>query len=305
MTDEQEIAAIAARISARAEGAGTAERMRLLHGRGGTFEGLSFLNIDLYPPAILVTLYEERSDFWKKSLAESLLRFPRIPTVVFQERISPPWKNSLYGDPLPDSHIISEDGLNYRVFLDKGENPGIFPDMAEGRRLVRSVARGKKVLNLFAYTCAFSVAAQAGGAASVLNMDMNRNSLSRGRDNHRLNGQDLSNIRFLDHNILKSFGKIAKEGPFDLVIVDPPPSQGTSFRLERDYGKILRKTGEFLREKGEILACLNSPRYDFPWFRNFLKENLGDFHILKELGGGDECPEAEPGSGLKIVYLKI
>lgn len=57
-------------------------------------------------------------------------------------------------------------------------------------------AAGLRVLNLFAYTCGFSVAAIAGGAARVVNLDMSRPALSRGRDNHRLNGHDLAQVSF-------------------------------------------------------------------------------------------------------------
>lgn len=280
------------------------DRKRLLHGRGGAFEGLSFVNVDLYPPAFLVTLYEERTTEWKEKLSNRILElFPLCP-VVIQDRTSAPWTNSFSGPDLPEPHIVLESGLLFRVSLRRGENPGLFPDMSGGRELVRSLAAGKKVLNLFAYTCAFSVAALAGGALSVLNLDMNRNSLSRGRENHRINNQNLSKVGFLDHNILKSFGKINREGPFDLVIIDPPPSQGGSFQLERDYGKILRKTPEFLAPDGLVLACLNSPRYDFSWFRNFLGENLGDNAVLEEREGGEDCPEANRGGGLKIILCR-
>lgn len=281
------------------------ELKRVLHGRGGTFEGLRFLNVDFFPPALLITLYDEKTDLWKKNLAESLLSHPAIQSLVIQDRSAAPWKSELFGLPLPEEHIVTERGLRYRVSLVRGENPGIFPDMSEGRSLVRSIAQGRKVLNLFSYTCAFSVAAIAGEADSVLNMDMNRNSLNRGRDNHRLNEQDLSKVSFLDHNILKSFGKITRQGPFDLVIVDPPPSQGTSFKLERDYGKILRKSREFLSEGGELIACLNSPRLDFSWFESFISENFGEHELLERLHSGNDFPESDPDRGLKIIHFRI
>lgn len=277
---------------------------RMLHGRGRTYPDLHFLNIDFFSPALFVTLYDERDEEWKKELSGSLLEYDAVESVVFQTRTSSPWQNDIYGYELPERHIITEDGLQYLVNLKRGENPGIFPDMADGRALVRAVSKDKKVLNLFSYTCAFSVAALAGGADSVLNMDMNANSLSRGRESHRLNDHDLARVGFLSHNILKSFGKIKRQGPYDLVIIDPPPSQGTSFNLERDYGKILRKVPEFLSADGEILACLNSPKHSFQWFEGFIGENLGEYEILKKMDAGDDFPEEESGRGLKIIYLK-
>lgn len=281
------------------------EMRRLFHGRGGTYKNLEFINVDLFPPALLITLYEERDPLWKKELTDLLIGLENIETVVFQNRVKAPWMNEIAAGELPLKHIVEENRLKYSVFLEKGENSGIFPDMREGRSYVKTISRGRKVLNLFSYTCAFSVAAIEGGAKSVLNMDMNSNSLSRGRANHELNHHDKSVVSYLSHNILKSFGKISKRGPFNLIVIDPPPSQGSSFNLERDYGKILRRSGDFLGGSGEILACLNSHTYDFKWFRSFLDENLGRFEIVKEFGAGEDFHEVNRDFGLKIIHLRV
>ena len=135
---------------------------RLFHGRGGTYENLNFLNADLYPPALFFTLYDFRSEQWKESLSSQLLGIVPIKSVVFQDRTSVPWINSCYGDPLPDKHVVEENGLYFRISLEKGENSGIFPDMGGGRAYLRSISSGKRIVNLFSYTCAFSVSAIAG-----------------------------------------------------------------------------------------------------------------------------------------------
>lgn len=71
----------------------------------------------------------------------------------------------------------------------------------------------RKVLNLFAYTCAFSVAALKGGADEVVNMDMSKGALAIGKQNHLLNGLT-AGARFLGHDIFKSWGKLKKNsGP--------------------------------------------------------------------------------------------
>ncbi|MBB6481028.1 class I SAM-dependent methyltransferase [Spirochaeta isovalerica] len=304
MSNNFEISKILSHIRSNLTKTESRDLQRLFHGRGGTFDGLGFLNADFYPPAIFITLYEERSPGWLEEFASELMGSGSIASVVFQDRTSAPWKNSFFGEPLPLPHMVEENGLRYLVSLGKGENPGIFPDMGEGRSYLRSISSGRKVLNLFSYTCAFSVAAIAGGASYVLNVDMNSNSLSRGRENHRLNNQSLESVSFMSHNILKSFGKIVRSGPFDLVVIDPPPSQGTSFNLERDYGKILRRSAEFLTPGGEILACLNSPRYDFSWFEKFIEENSGSFRLINRLEGGESFPESGPGAGLKILHFQ-
>ena len=286
------------------------EMRRLFHGRGGVYESLSFLNIDLFSPAVLITLYEERDRYWKDCLSDKLISLDLIETIAFQSRIKAPWVNEIHRGDLPENHIVEENHLKFSVSLTKSENPGIFPDMRDGRLYLKKISKGKKVLNLFSYTCAFSVAAIEGGASSVLNIDMNSNSLGKGRLNHELNHHNKGSVSYLSHNILKSFGKISKKGPYDLIIIDPPPSQGTSFNLERDYGKILRRSRDFLGGTGEILACLNSHNHDFRWFQNLLIDNLGEHSIIKKMGAGDDFYEKDIDRGIKnntfsnyLIYL--
>ena len=96
--------------------------------------------------------------------------------------------------------------------------------MAEGRRWVRAQAAGQQVLNLFAYTSAFSVAALQGGAKQVVNVDMSAGAIALGQLNHALNGLQ-AGARFLAHDIFKTWGKITRSGPYHLIIVDPPSFQ--------------------------------------------------------------------------------
>ncbi|MFH7611904.1 class I SAM-dependent methyltransferase, partial [Pseudomonas syringae pv. tagetis] len=71
-----------------------------------------------------------------------------------------------------------------------------------------------------AYTCGFSVAALAGGAAHVVNLDFARAALNRGRENQRLNDQDLSRVTLLGHDLFKSWAKFTRYGPYDMIIID-------------------------------------------------------------------------------------
>lgn len=94
--------------------------------------------------------------------------------------------------------------------------------MRYGRKWVLENSKNKRVLNLFAYTCGFSVSAIAGNAQSVVNLDMAKAALSKGRVNHQLNEHDLRKVRFLGYDLFKSWGKVKKFGPYDLIIIDPP-----------------------------------------------------------------------------------
>jgi 23S rRNA (cytosine1962-C5)-methyltransferase len=83
---------------------------------------------------------------------------------------------------------VMENGARFIIRPAEGLNPGLFLDMREMREFVRAIAAGKTVLNGFAYTCAFGVAALQGGAARVLNLDISRQYLDWGRANVELNG---------------------------------------------------------------------------------------------------------------------
>ena len=83
---------------------------------------------------------------------------------------------------------VIENGSRFIIRPAEGLNPGLFLDMREMREFVRAHAAGKTVLNCFAYTCAFGVAASQGGAARVLNLDISRRYLDWGRENAELNG---------------------------------------------------------------------------------------------------------------------
>ena len=104
--------------------------------------------------------------------------------------------------------------------------------MKPGRDWVRSRAAGKKVLNLFAYTCSLSVAAIAGGADTVTNLDMASAALATGRENHRLNFDPATCRRasYLAHNLFKSWGRLKRSPTYDLILIDPPSNQGGQLR---------------------------------------------------------------------------
>jgi len=209
------------------------ESRRLFHGRGHCFAGYEDLLIDYFPPVVMVTLYQKRPQAWLEELTEMLTStLPEQPqAILLQERFLLNGPCRLLHGTLPEDIEAREAGLSFRLRLGEAQNIGFFPDMAVGRKLVREHTVGKRVLNLFAYSCSFSVAALAGGATQVVNLDMNRGALELGKRNHQLNNIDLRKASFLPLEFFRSLSKLKKIGPFDLVICDPPASQGKSSPL--------------------------------------------------------------------------
>lgn len=280
------------------------ESGRLVHGRGGYFEGLEHVAIDWFAPVVLVTLYAAESG--NSALIEDLVAIAKareeVEAVVVQERYLPRAPKQVHYGELPASSLARESGLCYHLDLRRNQNHGFFLDMRAGRDWVRARAEGRRVLNLFAYTCSLSVAAMAGGAHSVTNLDMAGGALSTGRRNHQLNfPQSLcERIHYLPHDLFKSWGRLVRGGPYDLILIDPPSNQGKSFYAEKDYPKILRRLPELLGPKCEILACLNAPHLD----ESFLDGLFVDYQKQGRLPCAPGYQDRAPAAALKCVVYR-
>ena len=151
---------------------------------------------------------------------------------------------------------------------------------------------------------AISVAALAGGAERVVNLDMARSALNRGRENHRLNQHDLQGVSFLDHDLFKSWGKVKKLGPYDLVIIDPPSFQKGSFTLSRDYQKILRRLPELLTERGTVLACVNDPAVGPDFLLAGMAADAPQLQLVERLENPPEFADVDPDAALKALVFR-
>lgn len=289
-----------------------AETRRLFHGRGRCWPGLEQLTVDWLQGVVLVSLFKEPEAEQLVALKQLLQAIALSPawqasgahTLVLQHRYTlqsdTEW---LVGEAI-DEWTLTEGGLRYRVDLGRKQNNGLFLDMRYGRDWVKANAGGKRVLNLFAYTCGFSVAAIEGGAQHVVNLDMSRAALSRGRDNHRLNGHDMSKVTFLGHELFKSWGKVKSTGPYDLVIIDPPSFQKGSFLLTKDYQRVVRRLPELLSENGTVLACMNDPALGSDFLIDGVTRDAPSLRFVQRLENPPEFADTDAECGLKALVFK-
>lgn len=285
------------------------ETRRLFHGRGRCWPGLEQITVDWLQGVLLVALFRDPGEGQLAQLEAMLRSLAQRAqwtgqAILLQHRYLPDSPGQwLLGEPCQQREVV-EDGLKYLLDLGIRQNNGLFLDMRYGRRWVRDQAAGKRVLNLFAYTCGFSVAAIAAGAEQVVNLDMAKAALSRGRDNHRLNGHDLSQVAFLGHELFKSWGKVRKYGPYDLIIIDPPTFQKGSFALTQDYAKILRRLPELLTAGGTVLACVNDPAIGPDFLIQGMAEQAPGLRFVERLENPPEFPDADPAGGLKALIFR-
>lgn len=163
--------------------------------------------------------------------------------------------------------IVAEAGVRYWVQLDRGLGTGLYLDQRPNRIWLRGVADGLRVLNTFAYTCAFSVAAAVGGARRTVSIDASGQALDEGRMSLALNDQnDPERHDTIKGDVFRWLPRMARRGDrFDIVILDPPSYsrvQKRRFSAEKDYAELIETALMLLVEGGRLLACINHSRVD-------------------------------------------
>lgn len=283
----------------------TNEFKRLFHGRGGLYEGWKHLTIDSIDTILSIALYcEEESETELILMLEKYIQNSRHTCVVLQKRYLKGHPSEVIFGVLNEDLFVVENAMKIKLNLTSNRNSGYFPDMKNGRSFVKENAQDKSVLNLFSYTCAFSLSAVMGGASKVSNIDMSKGALSTGRANHHLNDLEMRGVSFHPYNILKSFSRIKKKGPYDLIIIDPPTFQKGSFEATKDYRKLIMKLPQIASENCLLLACLNSPDLEVTFIKELIKELAPSFKFVKRLENVEEFASENEERSLKNLVFQ-
>ena len=300
------------------------DAQRIFHGRGGLHPGCEHWVLDAYPPVLVLTSFlpaDADTDAQLATIGAALAQRGEILAPgqplnwVFQcrneaLRTQGRTETRLMAGSVPEPHVVTEQGARYRVHVLRGQNHGLFLDMAEGRRWVRDYAAarcddryGLKVLNLFAYTCAFSVVALQAGAKSVVNVDMGHGAIATGQQNHQLNGLT-AGASFLAHDIFSSWGKITRSGPYGLVIVDPPSYQKGSFVATKDYARLLRRLPDLLAPGGHALVCLNAPELGVDFLHEHMQAQAPELALVERLANPLAFADVDAQRALKVLVYR-
>ncbi|HEY3822152.1 MAG TPA: class I SAM-dependent methyltransferase [Polyangiaceae bacterium] len=247
---------------------------RLVHEEG---DGLPRLAVDVYGDWLVAQLYGDGGPWAEPARRDRLLDAlaalgfdgvylkvrPRQANVLVDTRrddLAPALP--VRGAPAPEPLAILEEGLPLLVRLGDGLSTGVFLDQRGNRRRVRELSRGASVANLFAYTCAFTVAAAVGGATRTVSVDASAAALERGRENlaHAgvLDGRDHA---FAADDVFHWLKRAAARGDrYDLVVLDPPSYSSTKrgrFVADTDYAGLAAQCLALLAPGGRLLACTN------------------------------------------------
>lgn len=162
--------------------------------------------------------------------------------------------------------VVDEYGLKFEVNLSDYLDVGLFLDHRLTRRMVGEQSAGKRVLNLFSYTGAFTVHARAGGAVATTTVDLSKTYLAWAERNLGLNGFRLSERHRLVHEDCLAFLDAGPEADerYDIVVCDPPTFSNSkrmradSFAIDRDWPWLVERLVRFLAPEGRIYFSTNS-----------------------------------------------
>jgi len=272
---------------------------RLVNAEG---DGLPGLTLDRYADFLMIQLYCEG---WRPhlKLVTSVLQELLNPTGIYEkarpqntrelEAVSDSKKYGrlLAGSAAPGRLEVQENGLTFLVSLEEGLNTGLFLDQRENRRCLMPRMAGKRFLNLFAYTGAFSVAAAASGATQVTSVDVSPGYTDWNRSNFSINRLNPKKHRFLVGDCMAKLVELATANEqFDIILMDPPSFSTTTkgrFTTRGGTSDLVAACLPLLTDGG-LLICSS----------NHQKTDLADY--LKELRRGALQAKAE----LRVIEQK-
>ncbi|MEM8932543.1 MAG: class I SAM-dependent methyltransferase [Acidobacteriota bacterium] len=211
---------------------------RLVHGES---DGLPGLIVDRYADVTVVQCLAAGVERWRDVIVEALVDLTGCTTVYERSDVDvrakeglEPRVGLLHGPEPADTVMIDEGELRFLVDVRQGHKTGFYLDQRDSRARVASLTAGRRVLNAFSYTGAFTVAALVGGAESVVQIDSSGPALAMAGRQIDANGLDAERVESVDGNAFGELRRLRAEGrPFDLVLLDPPKFVGSKKQLER------------------------------------------------------------------------
>ena len=251
--------------------------LRMVNGESDGFPGMV---VDRYNNTLVVKVYTSAWFPYLKMLVDLLGEMTGAGRVLLQlsrhvQRVSESgYRNNqvLFGPGLEGPVRFRENGLSFEADLLHGQKTGFFLDQRENRQKVREWAEGRSVLNVFSYTGAFSIYALAGGARSVLEIDINAQAQTAALKNWQLNfgsdGNQKDRLRQIKGDAFEQLASLNRQGEqFDLVVLDPPAfasrKQNKQNALQA-YLRLAKAGAQCTREGGLLLAasCSSQVRAD-------------------------------------------
>jgi 23S rRNA (cytosine1962-C5)-methyltransferase len=271
---------------------------RWIHGEA---DGLPGVVIDYYAGWAVIVCDSAAAEVLAPEIAQAVPNVHAVHGVLLRKRNTDKSERlvSLVGGPVPEALVVLENGLKLKVDLNAGQKTGLFLDQRENRALIGTVSAGLSVLNLFAYTGAFSLYALRGGAKHAIDVDAAPNAADDARQNVLLNGFDPARHEFVVGDVFEYLEtqRVARN-TFDLVICDPPTFARNKAHLDKALNAYERvnAAGMKLCPSGGLYAAASCTSRVTP---HAFKQTLADaarraqrrYQIIHERGQALDHPE--------------
>lgn len=279
---------------------------RLINGEG---DGLSGLTVDRYGDYLMIQLY---ADAWRPflPLITELLNQNFKPAGIYEKSRpqntrelgvssdSKRYGTLLCGRKAPEKLQVLENGLNFLVSLEYGLNSGLFLDQRANRLDLMNRVSGKRFLNLFSYTGAFSVAAAASGAKEVTSVDASPGYSEWAKQNFSINRLKIAQHPFIVGDCLTVLAELTKTNKrYDIILMDPPSFSTTSknrFTTRGGTNELVTATVQLLVEGGLLITSSNHQKVDIGEYvkeirRGALKAGC-ELQVVSLTGQGSDFP---------------
>ena len=269
---------------------------RIVNGAADGFPGLT---LDRFGDRFQVQFFGPEMLSRRREIVEAIVEAFNPVCVVVKERLSRSGK-SLENAPMEIAFgsredavgIVREGRAHFHVDLLDTVNPGLFLDMRHVRLEVEDRFRalsgaaqsgeGPRFLNLFSYTCSFSVHARLGGAAVATNADISGKILDKGRENYALNGLDLRPGEFFRGNALEYVRWACKKGlRFDGIVLDPPSFarfKGFNFNVREHLMPLVAECAQILNPHGFFMVSSNYSEFALDAFSRDVLDAVKSVH---------------------------
>ena len=255
------------------------EAFRIVNGAPDGFPGLT---LDKFGDRYQIQFFGEELLRDRRAIVDTVAQKFAPVCLIVKERLSrsgkslenPPMDVAV-GRPEDSVGIVREGNAKFHIDLLDTVNPGLFLDMRHIRLEMGERATGRRMLNLFSYTCAFSVHGRLGGAEISTNADISAKILDKGRENYALNGLEPKPGEFFRGTAVEYVHWAQKKGlKFDAIVLDPPSFarfKGKNFNVREHLMPLVADCATLLNPKGLFMVSSNYSEFDLSAFsRNAL-----------------------------------
>lgn len=264
----------------------------------GLADGLSALTLERYKDHFVVQVFDKRWLKEKEDLTKFIKERCGARYLIVKDRSESSSakpqdiKNSVWIEYSTSGTVVQENGISFSVDLNDGLNSGLFLDMRSNRKLLADMALKRKVLNCFAYTCSFGLYCRLGGAAGVVNVDISRKSLERGRINYELNQIVPTQNEFIRTDAVSYLDRaVKKDNRFDMIILDPPSfarHENKTFSVKKDLPPLISTALKVLNPNGIIFVSSNFSELSSVNLEGMVRDGAQERRINKVLHLGQD-----------------